>query len=135
MSGTDFLPYILTVGVMIVLVTAAGIALYVLRGRLFGKDGPNQLDHGGVLETMRAMRDRGEISEEEYRTTQAALVAKATEKRNAAAEPPRGAGPTKTQTSAGRAEDRRARPGFDLTGDPLPPSRWSGSGDDYSSEE
>lgn len=135
MSGTELLPYILTVGVMIVLVMAAGIALYVVRGRLFGKDGSKQLDHGGVLETMRAMRDRGEISEEEYRTTQAALVARATEKRDAEAEQRPAPGPTKTQTSTEPAGDRRARPGYDLTGDPLPPSRWSGSGDDYSAED
>ncbi|MFG0260372.1 MAG: SHOCT domain-containing protein [Phycisphaerales bacterium JB041] len=130
MTGKELLPYILTVGVMIVLVMAAGIALYVVRGRLFGKDGPKQLDHGGVLETMRAMRDRGEISEEEYRTTQAALVAKATEKRASPSAPE--ADPIKTQTSTGQPGDRRAKPGFDLTGDPLPPSRWSGPGDDYS---
>ena len=134
MSGKELLPYILTVGVMIVLVMAAGIALYVVRGRLFGKDGPNQLDHGGVLETMRAMRDRGEISEEEYRTTQAALVAKATEKRDAAAAQS-APGPTRIQTSPERPVSRRAKPGFDLTGDPLPPSRRSGSGDDHTSGE
>ena len=87
MGGKDLLPYILTIGVMIVLVMAAGIALYVVRNRLFGKGGSNQFDHGGVLETMRAMRDRGEISEEEYRTTQAALVARAAEKRTAATTP------------------------------------------------
>ncbi|MFG0244080.1 MAG: SHOCT domain-containing protein [Phycisphaerales bacterium JB054] len=135
MSGKELLPYILTIGVMIVLVMAAGIALYVVRGRLFGKDGPNQLDHGGVLETMRAMRDRGEISEEEYRTTQAALVAKAASKRHAAADPQRTSGAAKIQTSTDRTGDRRARPGYDLTGDPLPPSQWSGSGDDYTSGE
>lgn len=135
MSGKELLPYILTVGVMIVLVMAAGIALYVVRGRLFGKDGPNQLDHGGVLETMRAMRDRGEISEEEYRTTQAALVAKATEKRDVAAAAQSAPGPTRIQTSPERPVSRRAKPGFDLTGDPLPPSRRSGSGGDHTSGE
>ena len=66
MDGKELLPYVLTVGAMIVLVTIAGIVLYFIRGRLFARSGPRDVNPGGVLETMRAMRDRGEVSEEEY---------------------------------------------------------------------
>jgi hypothetical protein len=114
MQGKDLTVYFVTIGVMILLVMGLGIVVYVLRGRLFGDAASGDADPGSVLETLRAMRDRGEMPEEEYRAAQAALVAKA-----AAARPPRpptAARPTKPPSPG----ERRAPPGFDLTGAPLP---------------
>lgn len=130
MDGKELLPYVLTVSVMIVLVMIAGVVLYLVRGRLFGREAPSDMDRGGVLETMRAMRDRGEISEEEYRTTQAALVAKAAGGGAGGSTVSKSGGPTKVQTGAVRPDELRAEPGFDLTGDPLPPPVQGGSGDE-----
>ncbi|HZW10912.1 MAG TPA: hypothetical protein VFF69_13505 [Phycisphaerales bacterium] len=116
MQGKDLTLYFVTIGVMILLVMGLGVAIFILRGRLFGNAADGDGDPGGVLETMRAMRDRGEIPEEEYRAAQAALVAKATAAR--AVKP--GAAPRRTNPPA--AGERRAPPGFDLTGAPLPPT-------------
>lgn len=120
MDGKDLLPFIITVGVMIVLVVGAGIALYLVRGRLFGSERQDPAETGGILETMRAMRDRGEISEEEYRTAQASLVGKTGKMKDL---PARAPDPTKGRTPPPRPPEGelRAPPGYDLTGEPLPP--------------
>ena len=120
-------PYLIAVGILIVIVVLAGLALMVIRGRLYGGDDQADLAAGGVLETMRAMRDRGEISEEEYRTAQAAIVAKAASAKvaekdeNSDTDLPAKAPPVRAQTRAPLPGEIRAKPGFDLTGEPLPP--------------
>ncbi len=130
MDGKELLPYVLTVGAMIVLVTVAGVVLYIIRGRLFAPSGTKDVNPGGVLETMRAMRDRGEVSEEEYRAAQAAIVAKATAKKADSGGARPGSNPTKNRTTAGAHDELRARPGFDLTGEPLPPGFQGAAGDE-----
>lgn len=121
MQGKDLTVYFVTIGVMILVVMGLGVAIYVLRGRLFGDSGSTGTDAGTVLETLRAMRDRGEMPEDEYRAAQAALVAKAAAVRKPAA-------PVR-QTKPPPPGERRAQPGFDLTGAPLPRSAPDG-GDD-----
>ena len=120
MDGTNLTTMIL-IGAVILLVMVAGIILYLLRDRLLGSDSDEMSGGGEILEAMRGMRDRGEISEEEYRTAQAALVAKASaKKRNEqGAEKKK---PVKIQTADGQVGELRAAPGFDLTGERLPPA-------------
>lgn len=120
MDGTNLTTMIL-IGAVIVLVMVAGIILYLMRDRLLGSGSEEMPGSGGILETMRGMRDRGEISEEEYRTAQAAIVAKASAKKTS------GQGvektkPVKIQTADGKVGELRAAPGFDLTGERLPPA-------------
>ncbi len=121
MEGKELLPFVLTVGAMIVVVTIAGIVLYVIRGRLFAPSSTKDVNPGGVLETMRAMRDRGEVSEEEYRAAQASIVARATARGSGGGGVRPATEPAKTQTSREAPKELRAEPGFDLTGEPLPP--------------
>lgn len=128
MEGKELLPFVLTVGAMIVAVTIAGIVLFVIRGRLFSREGSGDVDPGGVLETMRAMRDRGEVSEEEYRTAQASLVAKATASTTGAVGVGKESGPARNRTGPGGSAELRAKPGFDLTGERLPPVAGGGAG-------
>lgn len=115
MQGNDLTEYLITIGLMIILVIGLGIGIFMLRGRLFGSDERADADAGGMLETMRRMRDRGEIPEEEYRAAQAAMVARAAAARDQA----RGH-PATDRTPAPAPGELRARPGFDLTGAPLP---------------
>jgi uncharacterized membrane protein len=125
-QGQDIGPVLLTVGALIVVVLALGIVLFVVRDRFLGDGTGEDIDPGGVLESLRAMRDRGEVSEEEYRTAQAALVAKISRPNaeNPGADP---AGPARARTRAALPGELRAEPGFDLTGAPLPPAVRGGA--------
>jgi hypothetical protein len=114
MQGRDLTEYLLMVGVMIVLVVGVGIGVFILRSRLFGADPGSEAGAGGMLETMRRMRDRGEIPEEEYRAAQAAIVGKVK------SPPPLGSSPAGARTPSSALGELRAKPGFDLTGAPLP---------------
>lgn len=120
-GGREIAPVLITVGTLIAVVLIAGIVLFVLRSRLLGGGSGEGIDAGGVLETMRAMRDRGELSEEEYRQAQTAIVAKASREDGDTAAP-RTPEPVKDRTGATLPGEVRAAPGFDLTGEPLPPA-------------
>ncbi len=120
MSEKDLTTVIL-IGAVIVLVMIAGVMLYLVRERLLGGDAEDSPGPGGILESMRGMRDRGEISEEEYRAAQAAIVAKASATEVIGPESRR-ATPSKTQVFVENVGELRAAPGFDLTGERLPPA-------------
>ena len=133
-TGQNLTPYIVTIGVLIVVVIGAGLVLVALRARLNGADEQGEMGAGGMLESMRAMRDRGEISEDEYRTAQAALVAKATRERgeNSGADQDVRSTPARARTRGPLPGEIVARPGYDLTGDPLPPPVRGGGGENRS---
>ena len=128
-GGQDLKPVLLTVGTLIVLVLLLGIVLFVVRGRFLGDNSGGDIDPGGVLETLRAMRDRGEVSEAEYRTAQTAIVGKAARERgeNSGADPAGASGPARARTRGVMPGELRAEPGFDLTGAPLPPAVRDGA--------
>ncbi|MEX2218784.1 MAG: SHOCT domain-containing protein [Phycisphaerales bacterium] len=112
-------PYLIWLGVMLAAVTVAGVILLVYRSRVLAK--PPSPAPAGALEELRALLERGEVSREEYERARAALAAKITGK----AVPPRGAASQPTAASTPRparapAGERIAKPGFDLTGRPLP---------------
>lgn len=120
-------PYLLTIGVLILAVVVLGIVVVLLRRRLLAKDAA--ADHGGLLDGLRGMRDRGEISVEEYDAARRRMVAKlsgqpvapgpsAPVRGRAQAPSSSGASPGVSAVRGGDA--RVARPGFDLTGAPLP---------------
>lgn len=98
------------IGVLIAAVLVASVGVLLLRRRLFSRGGDAGGDPGSILESMRAMRDRGEMSAEEFERARAALV------RRASGE----TGPTPTARPVPTPEDLRAPEGFDLTGEPLP---------------
>jgi hypothetical protein len=98
------------VGALIVAVLLLGIVILLLRKRLFVKDGE---DATGMLDQLRAMHKRGEMSTEEYDAARKALTA-----RVAARLPD--AKPVQRRAAPPPADQLRAKPGFDLTGAPLP---------------
>src|SRR5262245_61997531 len=97
------------IGGLILVVVVAGLILLKLRGPMLSKDagGANQ---EGLFQGLRRMRDTGEISVEEYDSARKRMAARAAGKPLPPATPPRDAA-------------RLAKPGFDLTGAPLPESR------------
>jgi hypothetical protein len=107
----QFQQYLLWLGLALVALIIAGLVVAWLRRRVLGSQ--SQRADAGLFDELRAMRDRGEMSAEEYDTAKAAMVAKLSGK----TAPPR----TKPPPS-----DQVAKPGFDLTGAPLPPRQPPG---------
>lgn len=100
---------VLWAGILIVVVIAGGTLVMFLRRRLLGKDAG---DGGGglMLDDLRAMRKRGELSEEEFQAAKDALTARLTGRPAPRPPAPRGRGDGALV----------APPGFDLLGRPLP---------------
>ena len=121
-AGAKSFPTALIVGLggIIVIVLLAGLAVMALRRRLLIRDSASATQ-GRLMDDLRAMRDRGEISPQEYdaaRATMAARLAGKPVDRPA----PRPA-PKPAPKSAPSSQDTpiiRAKPGFDLTGARLP---------------
>lgn len=100
---------LLLLGMLMAVVALSAGVLVLLRGRLLGASGKQQ---DQWLETLRKLRERGELSDGEYRATRAAAVGQLAPKRDRPRpeRPPPRPDPT----------ERVAEPGFDLTGEPLP---------------
>jgi hypothetical protein len=97
---------IILLGALIVVVVIAGLVIMKVRSSMLSKGSESD---EGIFAGLRAMRDAGELSLEEYDAARKRLAAKA------AGRPPP---PVPARTAATGA--LRARPGFDLTGAPLP---------------
>lgn len=82
-------PYITWVGVLIVAVVIAGVVLIIVRARVLKKGGDEA--QAGLLDDLREMRNRGEISPEEFDAAKASIAARLSGKR----EPGTGAPPQK----------------------------------------
>ncbi len=106
--------------VLIVVTMLAGVVILLVRRRLFEDQKPDT-GSGTLMEQLRGMRDRGEISEAEYDQTRKSIAARA-----AGRESPGGAAGSDWAGQSGR----KARPGLDLTGEPLPGANPRGSGPD-----
>lgn len=120
----DSISLVIVVGALITAVVILGVVLLALRARLFAKDAAAE-GSGTLLEHLRGMRDRGEISREEYDAAKHKMVkrlkadagvskgSRADHKAPTRAKPERA--PARPQSSA-----IVAPPGFDLTGEALP---------------
>ena len=109
-------------GALAGVIVVAGAAVMALRRRLFGSGAPADAPVMELHE-LRALRERGEVSDEEYESLRAALI--------------RGYGGAEgVRAVVGDGGERRARPGFDLTGAPLPGGAGAGEeeGDGGSAE-
>ena len=110
---------ILAIGGMILALSLGGVAIMALRRRLLAKDASASDEGAGMLDALRAMRTRGELSEEEFQAARSAFLSRAVRSAVPGA-PARGqqqARPTARRETEG---ERRAPPGVDLTGTPLP---------------
>ena len=115
----------LWLGVLLVVVLVGGFALLFLRRWLLDT-GDGRGDTGWDLRSLRAMRDQGEISDDEYERARATIVEALSKPSSPTT--PAVAGPT--PHSGG---ERRAKPGFDLTGEPLPD--FSGGGENAADDD
>lgn len=102
----------LWVGALIVVSLVFGFVVMAMRRRLLGRSDEG-VKPAALLEDLRAMRDRGEISQDEYDSTRATIAARA-----AGREPPAKSGPTRPPAAPDGS--LIARPGYDLTGERLP---------------
>ncbi len=96
----------LWIGVLLAVVIAGALVIFALRRRIQGEDSieGDDLDLG----TLRRMRDTGQMTNEEFEAARAAIVAR------------HGGSDTGQSVSPLDPTRVRARPGTDLTGDPLP---------------
>jgi hypothetical protein len=127
LAARDLGPFLTTLGVMIVVLVVATAGLLWFRARVLARSAGAEPGEG-LLKSLRDMRDRGEISPEEYDAARRAMAL-----RRAGSGQPDGpariaAPPARPDPAAGKATDQspaptefRARPGYDLTGRPLPP--------------
>lgn len=107
----QFQEYLLWLGLALVALIIAGLVVAWMRRRVLGSQA-READ-AGLFDELRAMRDRGEMTPEEFDTAKAAMVAKLSGK------------PIPPRPPATPAEVV-AKPGFDLTGAPLPPRQPPG---------
>lgn len=111
-SRGDPIDVVIWVGALILAVTAAGLIVMAIRKHLLSRENQSS-QAGGMLDQLRAMHARGEVSDAEFQAARASLLAKATGVPVPKPETPRETPP--------EPSERRARPGYDLTGAPLPP--------------
>jgi len=122
---------VIPIGAMIAVLIVAGVGLYLYRRSLFDKKSTlSGFGASDVLESLRHMRDNGEISDDEFQIAKQNIVAKAVGHDRAGSSSPKPGrvpggkqGPcdtNKNQTTPKNHGVRRAAPGFDLTGEPLP---------------
>lgn len=97
------------VGVLGVFVVIGGVVALRLRKRMLEGVEPEDT-RAGLLQQLRAMHDRGELTEAEFRSARDRVLGRAT---------PR-ARPARLHGEITEDGGLRARPGMDLTGDPLP---------------
>jgi uncharacterized membrane protein len=111
---------------MILFVIIAGVVLVKLRKRSTQSD---EESSGLMLEDLRRLKAAGRLSELEYETLRRSMTEKSIEKMDAkraarSKQTPTGVPPPLPTTAPGesrvRNNVRKARPGFDLTGEPLP---------------
>jgi len=126
------------VGVLIVLAIVTGLILVTLRSRLFGP-GQNTGQELTVMESLQRLRDRGELSENEFQRTRESLLGSALTERSEMpdrnpdpktahrkrdttqnTDPPGHGIDIHAGGSGGSGHELRAEPGYDLAGDPLP---------------
>lgn len=102
----DLGEYLLWVGAAIACIIVATLVILWYRRRILGPAGSSE--NASLLDELREMKAKGEISEEEFAATKHAMAARAAGQPRTPAAPRIG------------VADRVAPPGFDLTGSPLP---------------
>ncbi len=130
----DLIRLIVPIGGMIVVVVLAGVGLFLYRRSLFSSGPDNAREQtSSIFESLRIMRDCGELSEDEYQLARRRLVDRA----SGGSIAPKGdvAHRCRENTfpevdTGGNPRELRAPPGFDLTGEPLPEPGFSDDGSD-----
>src|SRR5271154_946554 len=90
LSPADQRRVLIALAIMMVLVLIGGFGILMFRRRLWGEEeDDNSSDVGFSLSDLREMRDRGEITPEEYEFTRARVIAKV---KSSLASPPKKGG-------------------------------------------
>lgn len=100
--------------ILSLVVAFGGILVFWLRKRMLADDPPPAVSDAIMLNQLRKSRDRGDISEQQFRNARERLLEGLSGRVRARAKPLRG--------EIYADGTIRARPGFDLLGDPLPPT-------------
>lgn len=109
-AATPVTQVLVAVGLLMGAVIALGVILLMYRSRVLSSENAAEAQRG-LLDDLRAMRDRGEITLEEYDAARRSLAA-----RLKGEAPP----PSMSRPARGEPEAMVAPPGYDLTGRPLP---------------
>lgn len=99
--------------VLSLMVALGGILVFWLRKRMLSDDPSPSAANASMLDQLRKARDRGDLSEQEFRNARERLIDGLAGRPRARAKPIRG--------EIYDDGTIRARPGYDLLGDPLPP--------------
>ncbi len=110
-QSPSLVPFLAWLGVAIAILAVAGVVLLLYRRKVLAKDAGRD-EQAGLMDNLRAMRDRGELSPDEYDAAKRAMVARFSG-------PTSGASPRPVRKPAA-GDARVAPPGVDLTGAPLP---------------
>lgn len=69
----DILPVMGWLGLLIVVTVVGGLVVLALRKRMLAKASP-AADEASLMDSLRAMRDRGEMTSEEFEATRRAMI-------------------------------------------------------------
>ena len=113
-GNTTSVEVLMWVGALIVAVLILGIIILLIRRKLFTRD---ESSATGVLDELRRMHNTGQMTTAEYEAARKSFTARIAAKMPDSPAPRRAAAAPARQPETG---ELRARPGFDLTGAPLP---------------
>jgi hypothetical protein len=96
---------LIALAILMALVVVGGVGILLFRRRLNAEEGADASANVGFsLSDLREMRDRGEITAEEYDATRAKVIVKV--KASLVAKPPRQKGQTRGDTAGGQDSSR-----------------------------
>ena len=72
-SKGDILPVVLWLGILIVITVVGGLIVLAIRKRILSKSS-DAADEASLMDSLRAMRDRGEMTPEEFEATRRAMI-------------------------------------------------------------
>jgi hypothetical protein len=131
LAAKDLGPYLTVLGLMILLLVVATAGILWFRARILARAQAESDHQASLLKNLRAMRDRGEITLEEYDSARRAMASRLAGRpvtAGGATSAPAAQVARRPAAPAGEGEELRARPGYDLTGRPLPKPGAGGPG-------